>query len=61
MLHLQLIALEASAITWSTVWGEFQSAWTSVSGFMATNSVFLTIIGVPIVAGIIGVIAHAIR
>lgn len=56
-----LYTLAASAITWSTVWSEFESAWGSVSGFMATNSVFLTIIGVPIVAGIIGVIAHAIR
>ena len=55
------MSLYAFAITWSTVWSEFESAWGSVSGFMATNSVFLTIIGVPIVAGIIGVIAHAIR
>lgn len=58
---MSLFTLAASAITWSTVWGEFETAWSSVSSFMATNSVFLTIIGVPIVAGIIGVIAHAIR
>lgn len=58
---MSVFALAASAITWSTVWSEFESAWGSVSGFMATNSVFLTIMGVPIVAGIIGVIAHAIR
>ena len=49
------------ALTFSDLWNAFTGAFTSATTFFAAQPIFLTLIGVPVGAFVIGTVIKSIR
>jgi len=53
--------LADAALDFSTVWSAFTTAWSSVVTFIAGQNILLTIIGIPLGVGLVGIVMKIFR